>query len=143
MDTFQVWLTPLGATCKVRVDGISNANWLLSRLHQDFVFNSSEPVNDGEGSTCCTLHMTYSAQRCYRTFETLLAAIPEVRWTLDPARVEEAKNRVPAARKTKSRSPFKLGRPFKASASTTITAFPKSLFSMLSRVVALLFPSGP
>jgi hypothetical protein len=142
MNTFQVWLSPWGATCKVRVDGISNANWLLSRLHQDFVFYSSEPVSDGEGSTRCTFHMTYSTQSCYRTFERLLAAIPEVQWTLDPVRVEEAKKGVSPLRKAKSRSLFKVGRAFKASPSTTITAVPKSLFSMLSRVVAFIKPSG-
>lgn len=143
MDTFHVWLSPLGATCNVRVDGIRNANWLLSRLRQDFVFNSSEPVSDGEASTCCTFHVTYSTQRCYRTFERLLAAIPEVQWTLDPARVEEAKNGVPAAGKTKPRLPFKLGRPFQASPSRTISAFAKSPFSRLSRLVAHILPSGP
>jgi hypothetical protein len=142
MDTFQVCLTPLGATCKVRVDGISNANWLLSLLHQDFVFDSSEPVSDGGDSTSCTFNMTYSAQRCYRTFEKLLTAIPEVQWTSDSARLEAPKNGVPATRKTIPRSPSKLGRPFTASPSTTVTAPPRSPFSMFSRLVALIKPSG-
>jgi hypothetical protein len=142
MDTFHVWLSPLGATCEVRVDGINNANWLLNRLRQDFVFNSSKPVSDEESSACCTFCITYSTQKCYRTFEKLLAIIPEVEWMLDPARVKEAKNEVSAAKKAKSRLRSKVKKTIKASPSTTITIFPKRLFSMLSRVVAGILPSG-
>jgi hypothetical protein len=142
MDTFHVWLSPIGATCNVRVEGISNANWLLARLREDFVFNSSEPASDEGGFTDCTFHMTYSTQRCYRTFERLLAAIPEVQWTLDPVRVEEAKKELSTLRKAKSRLPFKVQGTSKASPSSTITAFPKSLFSILSRAVAIFLPSS-
>ncbi len=142
MDTFHVWLSPLGATCKVRVDGITNANWLLNRLRQSFIFRGSEPVNDEEGSSCCTFRMTYSSQRCYRTFERVLAAIPEVEWTLDPTREEDSKNGVTASRKTKWNAPSKVTRTIKASPSNTTTVFLNWLFSRLSRAVATISWTG-
>lgn len=138
MDTFHVWLSPVGATCKVRVDGIANANWLLDRLHQSFVFHHCEPVNDEEGSSCCTFYMTYSTQQCYRTFQRLLAAISEVQWTLDPAREENSKE-VTTSDKTTFHSATKVRHTIKASPSNRTTVFFDWLVSKLSSAVATLF----
>ena len=38
MNVFRVWVRPLGGNCRVRVDGIRNAQWLLNRLGHSFVF---------------------------------------------------------------------------------------------------------
>ena len=139
MKSFQVWLNPLGATCKVRVDGITNANWLLHRLRQSFAFQSCEPVIDEEGSSCCTFHMTYGTQQCYRTFERLLSAIPEVEWTLDPAREKDSKKKIPASSTTTLKSAPKVRRTIKASPSNKTTVFFDWLLSRLSRAVANMF----
>jgi hypothetical protein len=85
MNTFAVWLRPLGSACRVRVDGISNAQWLLDRLGRSFVFKTADPMNEEEGSSCCTFHLAYSSQMSRRGFERLLAAIPEVKLMTDPA----------------------------------------------------------
>jgi hypothetical protein len=138
MDAFHVWLSPFGATCKVRVDGITNANWLLNRLHQSLIFQSCEPVNDEDGSSCCTFRMTYSTQQCYRTFERLLAAIPELEWTLDPAREEDSKKGVTASSKTTFNSAPKVRRTIKASPSNKTTVFFDWLLSRLSRAVSTM-----
>ena len=142
MDTFHVWLSPLGATCKVRVDGIENANWLLTRLRQSLIFESPEPVNGEKGSSCCTFGVACRTQVCYRTFEKLLAAIPEVELILDPARAEGSKNEVTAPTKAKSKSPSKVKRTFKPSPSTTISIFPKWIFSTFSRAVVSILQIG-
>ena len=138
MKSFQVWLSPLGATCKVRVDGITNANWLLHRLRQSFAFQSSEPVIDEEGSSCCTFRMTYSTQRYYRTFERLLSAIPEVKWTPDPAREADSKKEVPAST-TRLKAASKVRRSIKVSPSNKTTVVLGWLLSRLSRAVATMF----
>jgi hypothetical protein len=138
MDTFHVWLSPLGATCKVRVDGITNANWLLNRLHRSFIFQSCDPVNDEDGSSCCTFLMTYSTQRCYRTFERLLATIPEVEWTLDPAREEDPKKGATASSTTTFNPAPKVKRTIKASPSSKTKVFFDWLLSRLSRAVAAI-----
>ena len=85
MNTFPVWLRPLGNACRVRVDGIKNAQWLVDRLSRSFVFKTSDPMNEEEGSSCYTFRVAYSSQMSRRGLERLLAAIPEVNLMTDPA----------------------------------------------------------
>ena len=85
MNTFPVWVRPLGATFRVRVDGVKNAGWLLDRLGRAFVFKTSEPVNADAASSCCTFQVAYNSQISPRGLERLLAAIPEVRLMTEPA----------------------------------------------------------
>jgi hypothetical protein len=72
-------------TCRVRVDGIENTKWLIHRLSQFFVFKTSEPVKEDEGSSCCTFRVEDSSQISRHRFERLLGAIPEVKLVLDLA----------------------------------------------------------
>ena len=85
MNTFRVWIRPLYNVCRVRVDGIKNAMWLLTRLSQSFVFKSSEPIEDDEGASCSTFHVPYNSQMSHFQFERLLAGIPQVQLMSDPA----------------------------------------------------------
>ncbi|MHB1035237.1 MAG: hypothetical protein ACYC35_19290 [Pirellulales bacterium] len=85
MNTFSVWIRPLGGQCKVRVAGIKNARWLLTRLSQSFVFKSSEAIADDVGASCSIFHVPYSSQISRSKLERLLGAIPEVKLMLDPA----------------------------------------------------------
>ena len=85
MSAFRVWIRPLGNTCRVRVDSVGNAEWLLNRLGHSFVFKTAEPVNEEDGSFCCTFHVAYSSQVSRRGLERLLTAIPEVNLMTDPA----------------------------------------------------------
>ena len=85
MNTFAVWLRPLGSACRVRVDGISNAQWLLDRLGRSFVFKTADPMNEEGDSSCCTFRVVYGSEMSRRGFERLLAAIPEVNMMPDPA----------------------------------------------------------
>jgi hypothetical protein len=85
MDSFCVWIHPLGNACKVQVLGMKNAKWLLNRLAQAFVVKSSETVNEEECFPCCTFRVPYSLRTPRSTFEKLLAGIPEVRLMLDLA----------------------------------------------------------
>jgi len=85
MNAFRVWIRPLGSNCRVRVDGTSNAQWLLNRLGHSFVFKTADPMNEEEGSSCCTFRVAYNSQMSRRGLERLLAAIPEVKLMTDPA----------------------------------------------------------
>jgi len=85
VNTFRVWIRPFGDDCRVRVEGLQNARWLLSRLSQSFVFKSSESIADDEALSCSTFRVPYSSRVPRSRFERLLAAIPEVRLMLDPA----------------------------------------------------------
>ena len=85
MKAFQVWIRPLSSACRVRVDGIRNAQWLLNRLSQSFVFKSCEPMNDDVVTSCSSFQVPYNSQVSGPMFAKLLAAIPEVNLMLEPA----------------------------------------------------------
>ena len=85
MNAFRVWIRPLGGNCRLRVDGIGNAQWLLNRLGHSFVFKTADPINKEEGSSYCTFRVAYSSKMSRRGLERLLAAIPEVKLMMDPA----------------------------------------------------------
>jgi hypothetical protein len=84
MSIFNVWIRPLGSACRVRVDGMQNAKWLLNRLSDFFVFKNSEPLDDDMETACSSFQVQYSLQMSGLTFAKLLAAIPEVNLMLEP-----------------------------------------------------------
>ena len=85
MNTFRVWIRPLYGVCRVRVDGITNAIWLLTRLSCSFVFKSGEPMEDDEKASSSTFHVPYGSQMSPFKFERLLAGIPQVQLMPEPA----------------------------------------------------------
>jgi hypothetical protein len=84
MNRFRVWLRPLGDFCRVRVDGITNAQWLLTRLSRDFVFKTFEPIGEEEGSSCCSFQIPYNPPFSHAKSQRLLAAIPPVQVMTEP-----------------------------------------------------------
>jgi hypothetical protein len=84
MNRFNVWIRPLVNSCRVRVESLENARWLLNRLSQSFVFKSSEPMNETDFFPCCSFRVAYSSQICQPAFQKLLAAIPEVTLLAEP-----------------------------------------------------------
>ena len=83
MKPFCVWIRPCDRVCRVRVDNSTNAQWLLDRLSQSFVFKTSEPLRQDVSSSYCTFQVMYSSQVPRRGFEKLLAAIPQISLMLD------------------------------------------------------------
>ncbi|MDD4267798.1 MAG: hypothetical protein GXY25_18625 [Pirellulaceae bacterium] len=79
MDTFNVWVSPKGRDCRVSVEGIKNADWLLHRLSHSFVFKTSESLDEDSRSSLCTFSVLYNFQMTQNSLERLLTAIPEVR----------------------------------------------------------------
>lgn len=79
MQQFAVWIRPVGSHYLVNVDGLENANWLLSQLSRHFVFRSAEPIRQDGDSSLCTFHVPYDSRLPLRQFRQLLTAIPEVR----------------------------------------------------------------
>ncbi len=78
MNRFRVWVRPLNSGCKVKVDGIKNARWLLDRLSRSFVFKSSEAMNEDEFFPVCVFAVPYGSQMCHSSFWKLLNGIAEV-----------------------------------------------------------------
>jgi hypothetical protein len=84
MSRFHVWISPLSSACRVRVDGIRNAQWLLNRLSEAFVFKTSEPLDDDQATACASFQVQYGSQMSAPKFAKLLAAIPEVNLMSEP-----------------------------------------------------------
>ena len=85
MNRFPVWLGPSKSGCKVRVDGVKNARWLLNRLSRSFVFKSSEAMNEEDFFPACVFGIVYGSQMCHSAFKKLLSDMPEVDLMIDPA----------------------------------------------------------
>jgi hypothetical protein len=85
MNRFRVWLRPLNSGCKVRVDGIRNAWWLLNRLSQSFIFKNSETMNEDEFFPICAFTISYGSQMCHSVFMKLLGGMSEVDLMPEPA----------------------------------------------------------
>ena len=94
MNPFRVWIGPLGGNCRVRVDGIRNAQWLLNRLGHSFVFKTADPMNEEGSSSYCTFRVAYDFQTSRRGLERLLAAMPEVKLMTNPAWLEGSLNQL-------------------------------------------------
>jgi hypothetical protein len=85
MKRFRVWLRPSNSGCKVRVDGVKNAWWLLDRLSRSFFFKSAEAMNENEFFPACVFAVPYGSQGCHAVFMKLLGGISEVELMPEPA----------------------------------------------------------
>ena len=84
MKAFRVRLSRIDGASGLRVDGLENAKWLLSRLSDLFVFKTSEPLCETANSPDCTFRVAHSSQLSGRKFEKLLAGITEVNLMFEP-----------------------------------------------------------
>jgi hypothetical protein len=79
MDEFKVWITPRDGATSLRVDGLANTNWLLTRLSDCFVFKTCEPLRDISNTSAYTFLVAYNSQLSGRALEKLLRGISEVK----------------------------------------------------------------
>jgi hypothetical protein len=84
MDIFRVWVSRMDGATGLRVDGLENTNWLISRLSDFFVFKTSEPLRGIADSSAFTFRVAHNSQLSGPRFEKLLAGISEVKLLLDP-----------------------------------------------------------
>jgi hypothetical protein len=77
MKTFNVWISRADDAFGLRVDGLENANWLLRRLSDFFVFKTSEPLLNVSNSSDYTFRVAHSSQMSGRQLEKVLAGIGE------------------------------------------------------------------
>lgn len=84
MDAFEVWVRPLGECCRVRVNGVRNAEWLLERLDDSLAISNAEPCSETGESDICSFEVLCSEPRSRNRLERALAAIPEVKLSMRP-----------------------------------------------------------
>jgi hypothetical protein len=84
MNAFSVWITRIDGGSNLRVDSLENANWLLCRLSNYFVFKTSEPLSEVTNSSDYTFRVAHNSQMSGRQFEKLLAGIAEAKLIVEP-----------------------------------------------------------
>ena len=84
MKAFRVWICRMDGASGLRVDGLENANWLLRRLSEFFVFKTSEPLRDVSDSSDYTFRVAHNSQMTGHQFEKLLAGFAEANVTVEP-----------------------------------------------------------
>jgi len=78
LNSFKVWLRPLGAVCRIRVEGIENAEWLLSRLKQTLGFQDAEQCVVQHIQNYGTFQVPYCTTMLHAALETHLSTMPTV-----------------------------------------------------------------
>ena len=71
--------------CRIRVDGVENARWLVDRLGGMFVFRTFEPMEEVRGTSCWSFRVPFNPPLSRSAFRRLLTAIPEVHLMGEPA----------------------------------------------------------
>ena len=80
---FKVWLRPTGSTCKIRVEGSEQAEWLRNKLGEQGI-ECAKP-RQASGTDFCNLHATYKSEMSHEQFQKLIATMPEVELMFDAA----------------------------------------------------------
>jgi hypothetical protein len=85
MSPFQVWLRPLGDSCRVRVDGIGNTRWLLDHLERHPAIRAIGKLDVMVDDTVCSFYIQFHSSLSLQSFGRLVREVPEVRVMLEPA----------------------------------------------------------
>ena len=83
MNVFQVWIRQYDDSCRVCVDGIENARWLLREMDGSFAFPRGDGIVQDLKSTLCVFYVLYRWPLTRACFVRRLAAIPLVHLTQD------------------------------------------------------------
>ncbi len=83
VEQFKVWLRPMGNSCKVKVDGSQNAEWLRGTLMAK-ALECSE-AKQLAGTSYYVFFATFTSQITEFEFRTLSSHMSEAQLMLDPA----------------------------------------------------------
>lgn len=84
MNAFQVWVRPLGESCRIRVNGVRNAEWLLKRLGTSFAIDNAEPCHETLEPGIVTFKVPCEAPQARNRLQKALSSIPEVDLMIRP-----------------------------------------------------------
>ncbi len=82
--TIRVWVRSLGNSCRVRVESMENARWLLARLTEKKALAGLSQMEITPTDSGCLFQIPNATKRTLETLETALGAIPEVQLMLSP-----------------------------------------------------------
>jgi hypothetical protein len=85
MESFRVWVQPLDYEYRVSVEGLANASWLINELSRSFIFKSALPMTNDRRTALCSFQVPYNSLLPFAVFRRILAAMPCVQLTMQPA----------------------------------------------------------
>lgn len=80
----RVWVRSLGQNCRIRVESVQNALWLLDRLTQLHALVGLDGIDITPTESGCKFQIPSSTERTLGTLEAALRRIPGVRLMLEP-----------------------------------------------------------
>lgn len=84
VEITRVWVRSLGNACRVRVEGVHNAEWLVDRLARTSALEGLDSVDLQPHGSICTFEIPNSIARTLASLETELAQMPGVELMLEP-----------------------------------------------------------
>lgn len=85
MDSFRVWVQPLGYEYRVSVEGVANAGWLINELSRSFIFKSAMPLANEHETSFCSFQVPYNSLLPFAVFRRILSAMPRLHLTMHTA----------------------------------------------------------
>lgn len=83
-SSIRVWVRSLGQSCRVRMDTIEHARWVLERLKEKKALEGLLQVDIQITEAGCSFEIPNATQRTLATLESALEEIPEVDLMLSP-----------------------------------------------------------
>ena len=83
----RVWVRPLGQGCRIRVESVENAFWVIERLIETNRLVGLDRVELNSSELDCTFEIPTSSQRTRTTLESALAQISGIQLMLEPESV--------------------------------------------------------
>lgn len=84
MHEFQVWLRPLGDFCRIRVNGATNAGWLLQHLGRTFMIDTADPTPETHQPEVFTFDVPCETGETRSRLERALSLMREVNLMMGP-----------------------------------------------------------
>lgn len=83
-SSIRVWVRSLGQSCRVRMESVEQARWVLERLEQKKALQGLREVEIHATEGGCQFEIPNASRGALATLESALGEIPEVDLMLSP-----------------------------------------------------------
>lgn len=84
LSPVRVWVRALGQSCRVRLEGVEQAQWVLAQLEKKKALEGVVEVEIRTTANGCLFEVPNASKGALATLEAALGAIPEVELMLSP-----------------------------------------------------------
>jgi hypothetical protein len=80
----RVWVRSLGQSCRLRVENVEQAHWVLARLEEKSALEGLSQIDIRPTEAGCLFEIPNASLRTLASLEVALGEIPEVELMLSP-----------------------------------------------------------